>query len=671
MGAEFVYRTAATVKLAKFGKLLCHVLKCVLPEKTPIDLVLDDGRPDESGQKRQNQRRGLGAAPREAVKIKVTPLRPLLKNESTFRGTPEWFYRQTDFAGFSTRSPGQSNTARRIPSTDEGTFHMGLSPRHRSHGSRSVSDVSTGMSIGASFSGRFESGTVAASSGIIGGNHNNMNGDLSVMGGGTIVGVDKFSFTQPIKKDRLRGSRDWLTSPVGDFSEKTLRVTQITVEKCFPSCVSRQSVVHRAVFTQSPVEAGVEAVCSWCAVLFRTAVATSGFSVIGKYHRRAYDTLTLLIRFLLFHVFRNTNKAHVTLIKMKHYSAKAADRPQGIGTAAAKVVADCIHCSRVKELGQALLSRTGHMTEGDENGDLMLQYMKLSSAEITRYQVKLARAIIMFMELLHLLIARNRDLLLEVVQARKRSMRGSSSVGSMSGRGGVFRRGPGGQVSSPESVSRYTSNQNASIARSMYSSSNHHEHRSSIGNAHDAGSVKHYHDDHSAQFTAAGSVTDRSTGGGPSDRTDSAIAVQSELQRAFISMAKVLYPLLSATVHSETPRWLKLCAQENYFSSGTYRQTRIAMGEDLFFFGGSVQPSAGRHAPEEYREDKPEPYGVPISIVPTRSGAATPDGSFAGSVASRNSRNSRSSEQFMHRQHRTSPSYSSRGGATGTGLHEC
>ena len=109
-----------------------------------------------------------------------------------------------------------------------------------------------------------------------------MGGDLSVIGGGNIVGVDKFSFTQPIKKDKLRGIKDCLTSPVGDFSEKTLRVTQITVEKCFPSCVSRQSVVHRAVYTQSPLEAGVEAVCSWCAVLFRTAVATNGLSVTGR-----------------------------------------------------------------------------------------------------------------------------------------------------------------------------------------------------------------------------------------------------------------------------------------------------------------------------------------------------------------------------------------------------
>ena len=289
MGAEFVYRAGATVKLEKFGRALCSVLKCVLPEKTPIDLVLDDGRPEDSSQRKHNQRRGLGATNREPIKIKVTPLRPLMRRESSLRGTPEWFYKQTDYVGFSSRPSVQSyssGTGRRAPSMDEGTFHMGLSPRHRSYGSRTISDMSSGFSAssGTSFSGRMGSHNGARSSSTVGANRD-MGGDLSVIGGGNIVGVDKFSFTQPIKKDKLRGSKDWLTSPVGDFSEKNLRVTQITVEKCFPSCVSRQSVVHRAVYTQSPLEAGVEAVCSWCAVLFRTAVATNGLSVTGRCKR--------------------------------------------------------------------------------------------------------------------------------------------------------------------------------------------------------------------------------------------------------------------------------------------------------------------------------------------------------------------------------------------------
>lgn len=279
-------------------------------------------------------------------------------------------------------------------------------------------------------------------------------------------------------------------------------------------------------------------------------------------------------------------------------------------------------------------------------------------------------------------------------------MRTSSSVGSASAQR-VPRRGTGaGQVSSPESVSRHTSagNQNGSTTRSTYSGSKHRQdHREqrtsmSMGTGYvtqDADATRNrnaaYDNDGSLHNMAgAGTASVASTTGGPNDRTDSAIAVQSELQRAFISMSKVLYPLLSATVHGETPRWLKLCGQENYFSSGTYRQTRIAMGEDLFFFGGSVQPTTN-NAPEEYREDKPEPYGVPMSITPSRSGGAvTPDGSYAGSVASkhsRGSRNSRSSEiRGRSQQHRSSPSHSSRGGGGGShrrtassisGLHEC
>ena len=102
-------------------------------------------------------------------------------------------------------------------------------------------------------------------------------------GGPSLMGVDKFSFTQPIEKDRQKGAiSDWLETPVDSFADKSLRVIQLQVEQCFPACVSRQPVIHRAVFNQSPVEAAVEAVCSWCAALYRTVVATSGSAVLGN-----------------------------------------------------------------------------------------------------------------------------------------------------------------------------------------------------------------------------------------------------------------------------------------------------------------------------------------------------------------------------------------------------
>jgi hypothetical protein len=58
-------------------------------------------------------------------------------------------------------------------------------------------------------------------------------------------------------------------------------------------------------------------------------------------------------------------------------------------------------------------------------------------------------------------------------------------------------------------------------------------------------------------------------------RTDSAIGIQRELQLAFISLAKDLYPMIHGILESDTPRWLKQCCQDNYFSAYTYRQTKI------------------------------------------------------------------------------------------------
>ena len=96
-----------------------------------------------------------------------------------------------------------------------------------------------------------------------------------------LVGIDKFSFLQPAGKDRTRSARDWLKS-AGDIADKSLRVTQLQVEQAFPACVTRQTVMHRVVFQQSPLEARIDAVCSWCSVLFRTAVASNGMAVLGK-----------------------------------------------------------------------------------------------------------------------------------------------------------------------------------------------------------------------------------------------------------------------------------------------------------------------------------------------------------------------------------------------------
>ena len=204
------------MKLEEFCNSLCKVLTLILPDKTPINLVLDDGRPQEP--MRSNQRRLLGAVPREAITIKVTPLRALLKYPCP-RGTSEWFYRQLD---------GNSTILKDVNTC----FHTSSRSQHSSVAFGRSQDVDT----------------IEENEGSR---------------GGVVIGVNKFSFTQ--HKDRERATRDILKTQSGIVVEKSLKVTELQVERSLPNCVTRQPVIQRTIFNQSPLEASVEVVCSWCA----------------------------------------------------------------------------------------------------------------------------------------------------------------------------------------------------------------------------------------------------------------------------------------------------------------------------------------------------------------------------------------------------------------------
>lgn len=268
IGAEFVYRTATNVTLTKFGKELRDVIRCIIPEKTPIHLVVDD-RPEESLQPSGGGYGRMGGAPLEPVRVKVTPLRPVVDNASRIRGLPEWFklYIDAAFSGQTNRRWAANDNIRHSSKSDHihGHHHhtRSYSAYHSNSGNLSTHNSSTSRLPGYS-----------------GNDHRHFKLDNAYEG--ELVGADKFWFIQPINKDRSRGSRDWLKSSSGDFAEKTLRVTQLQVGQAFPACVSRQTVVHRIVFTQSPLEAAVDNMCQWCAVLFRTSIASNGIAVLGK-----------------------------------------------------------------------------------------------------------------------------------------------------------------------------------------------------------------------------------------------------------------------------------------------------------------------------------------------------------------------------------------------------
>jgi hypothetical protein len=255
----------------------------------------------------------------------------------------------------------------------------------------------------------------------------------------------------------------------------------------------------------------------------------------------------------------------------------------GIGIDAAKVVSECIHSSRVKEMGVYLLKRNNNVEEEDE--DIMQSYDRLSDEEVKKYQLKLARSLVVFMELLHLLISRNRDLLLDVIQSRKKNEAGSTSQSTGKhlrdtslGSFATFGKPVKGEASLQGTLG--TSGDRSRHGQELQrrgSSANDSTNSSQDGKSTREESSTAAHSRRSTSDDYNGS----STFGSMKDaviervRTDSAIGIQRELQLAFISLAKDLYPMIFGIMESETPRWLKQCAQDNYFSAYTYRQTKI------------------------------------------------------------------------------------------------
>jgi len=356
------------------------------------------------------------------------------------------------------------------------------------------------------------------------------------------------------------------------------------------------------VFTQSPLEASVEAVSTWCSVLFRTVTATNGQGVLG------------------------------------------GQRQQGLNADSAKLVMECIHSSWLKRIGITFLAANSQLEESVDAG-MYSPYQALDEDEIEAAQTKLARMIVTFLELLHLLIGRNRDVLLTVVQSRKRSGGDALSVASGSVHGSVHGSIHGGYSATPRAgthsfspmkrpssdsglgYNTYERPSNEIVGRSIIAESNH------------------------GQFS------------NNSDRTDSAIGVQSELQRGFVSLVKALSHNLLDTLSNEIPRWMRSCCQDsNYFSTGQYRKADIPLGDELFF---NVDTSG-----DDGRGSKSlSSYAVPRSIIrgPTyREGS--PNGSLCSGTSDRRFDRTISSDRpptdrSSHRRNISGTSYASLKGA--------
>lgn len=584
-GSEgFIYRVPSKVTSKQFATNLEAAVRCILPNKTTIDLLLDDGSPtvmpNALGNKRQTV--GIGGAPSEPVKIKVTPLRPLFKiedNEKCFRGTPEWFQLKVE-EGVNVNDDGSArNTG------------LGLTILHeRSHSYSTNSVGSAGSMVSGHFRPQDHSSNYRRS------RYQHIRDSTDrISAGGELIGLDKFYFSQPMKKDPQKGFRDWLKVPKGSIGRRSLRVTELQVENSFPACRTRQKIIHRAVFTQSPLEASVEAVSTWCSVLFRTVIATNGQGVLDGNHF------------------------------------------QGLTNDSARLLIKCIHSSGVKQIGITFLAVCGQPEEDDAGYS---PYDELYPDEIEKVQAKLARIIVTFLDLLHLLIARNRDVLLAIIQARKRRGAGdASTVASGSAYGGYT---PATRASGMSPMKRYSDRYGERIDRN----GGDRFHQSDRQNSEISSGIYSTPGSDIVGKSIHMSAVPNSSG----DRTDSAIAVQSELQRGLISLVKALSPHLLDTINNEVPRWMRQCSQDNYFSAGHYRKAKIPIAEELFF---RTKADRGVNSENSY-------INVPRSIVRTgTSRANSPNGSLCSGFSSGMRFSERPTSVASHRRNPSTNSWNS------------
>jgi hypothetical protein len=280
VGMEMVYRADSNEKLENFCEKLTETIRSILPEHAPLHIQLDDGRNESIDSQAQTTRTRLArTTPVEPVKVKVTPLKPLQKGANLARGTAEWFQAYTNFpVGGSDDTSRQTKWRPFSSGSGEETGSRELIPGRRSstHGrSRSFGSArffsSGSMSSISSLSRGFDVRLTVSAEDIRGG---------SAAKEDELIGVDLFCFVHPTK--RSKSSRDWLKPPNGDICSKFLNKRYVGVDHSFPSCGSRQPVNFRAEVRICSLEAGLDAMCSWCSVLFRTAVATNGMAVLGE-----------------------------------------------------------------------------------------------------------------------------------------------------------------------------------------------------------------------------------------------------------------------------------------------------------------------------------------------------------------------------------------------------
>lgn len=328
---------------------------------------------------------------------------------------------------------------------------------------------------------------------------------------------------------------------------------------------------------------------------------------------------------------------YLALADLHFLSQSDGNQFQGLTNNSARLLIKCIHSSGVKQIGITFLAVSGQSDEDDAGYS---PYDELYPDEIEKVQAKLARMIVTFLDLLHLLIARNRDVLLAIIQVRKRRGAGdASTVASGSAYGGYT---PGTRASGMSPMKRYSDRYGERSDRN----GGDRFHPSDRQSSEMSGGLYNTPGSDIVGKSIHMSAVPNSSG----DRTDSAIAVQSELQRGLISLVKALSPHLLDTINNEVPRWMRQCSQDNYFSAGHYRKAKIPIAEELFF---RTKEERGVNSENSY-------INVPRSIVRTGTFRAnSPNGSLCSGISTGMRFSERPTSVTSHRRNASANSWNS------------
>ncbi|GMH54206.1 hypothetical protein TrST_g8868 [Triparma strigata] len=543
VGAEYVYRAPGSMPIEKFGDHVAAVLHGLLPPHVPVDLILDDGRTNQqsntkghyiarpsqrrgkvAGGQRLREREGEGTMDGGVCEVKITPLRPVAGRQSMHTtGSKEWFEMRCKTAQHAVNSTSASASAaaptaagQQILSNDSyGSFGgpvLSLKDTLSSSYSRNSCDfsVSSVLHMRNSSSPQNTQKSKSEAPPAM------CDRDMLPPSERETDSFSTFTFTIPLSINDDRRSSS--SSDNRKMVEKNLRLTTLKVAQSFPTTVSRLPIANRTVALVSPLQENVSTVCSWNAIMFQTVLATTKLSVN----------------------FSGEFQGH------------------GIGKDAAKILVDALHQSRICTMAvKVLSSKSLYQQRSSKRVEV------LPDAEVLTLKRQLSRSMVMFLELLHTLLIKNRELLLAWV-ARKRAMK-AEEPGSedLHLHGRTSHRSVAPSYNFGNTVTGVFKNPTAPLNRGTTGSTS--GSRTSFTDS----VAETEHENEEGTFNPQTTLT-------PNENLKSDIGVQSELQRSFSSTTKCLYPLLVTWINEdEVPRWIEMSGMEGYFASSSYKVVKM------------------------------------------------------------------------------------------------